>query len=178
MAYCRPSEMLKVKGSQVIGPTVGSPYRHWAVVLHPRAEETPSKILAFGEVIAFDLPKYKVVEVALRVVAQQTSPNHRLFNVDLSWASRKFVTAAQRCGVECLNPQLYQLRHSGPSVDIELKIHTLQEVKLRGRWRSDNSMARYTKPSRLNEQLQRLPPAVRREALLAPGRLSAHLKQR
>ena len=146
--------------------------------MHLRAGDTSSKTLAFDDVIAFDLPKYKVVEVALRAVAQQTSPNHRLFGFNLGFASRKFVTAAQRCGVECLNPQLYQLRHSGPSVDIELKLRTLQEVKLRGRWRSDSSMTRYTKPSRLNEQLQRLPPAVRKEALLAPGRLSAHLKQR
>ena len=46
--------------------------------------------MAFDEVVAFDLPKYKAVEVALRGVALHTGPAHMLFGFSLAFASRQF----------------------------------------------------------------------------------------
>ena len=70
------------------------------------------------------------------------------------------------------------MRHSGPSVDLAMGHRTLQEVKLRGRWKADSSMIRYVKPGRVNEQMQLLDAPARNEALLAPARLPALLAWR
>ena len=49
------------------------------------------------------------------------------------------------------------LRHSGASTDFVLKHRSLAEIKLRGRWRRNQSLCRYEKGGRLAEQLNKLP---------------------
>ena len=51
-----------------------------------------------------------------------------------------------------LNPTLYMVRHSGPSIDVAEKTRTLTEVKARGRWAADTSVRRYEKHSQLTKQ--------------------------
>eukprot|EP00973_Karenia_brevis_P067713 9420352-Karenia_brevis.AAC.1 len=53
-------------------------------------------------------------------------------------------------------PVLHQLRHSGPSADRAEKLRTLLEIKHRGRWMADKSVARYNKQGRINQQLDGL----------------------
>ena len=56
---------------------------------------------------------------------------------------------------------MYMLRHSGASTDFALKHRSLAEIKLRGRWRGDQSLRRYDKGGRLAEQLNKLPEKLR-----------------
>ena len=81
-------------------------------------------------------------------------------------------------GVGALEPQLYQLRHSGPSVELALGLRQLTMVKLRGRWATDSSMSRYVKAARVGEQMQRLAAATQAAARSAPARLLALLARR
>ncbi|CAK0904148.1 unnamed protein product [Prorocentrum cordatum] len=124
----------------------------------------------YDEVIPFDLLFYSFLPSALRWLRAATHPGEPLFPFPLVRVSSLFKGAAEDMGLASLTPQLCQLRHSGPSVELALQLQTLASVKLRGRWRTDASVARYLKPGRVNEQLQRLAPEVQRAALLAPAR--------
>ncbi|CAK0896651.1 unnamed protein product [Prorocentrum cordatum] len=94
--------------------------------------------------------------------------------------SALFKQAAIDAGVEVLVLQLCQLRHSGPSVELALALRAPASAKLRGRRRSGSSVARYLEPGRVNEQMQRVRPAVQRAALLVfsgEGILAAALRR-
>ena len=56
---------------------------------------------------------------------------------------------------------MHQLRHAGPSYDHVIGRLSLEEIKLRGRWESDRSVARYKKSGRINEQVAKLEGPVR-----------------
>ena len=65
-----------------------------------------------------------------------------------------FLRIATRLGVPLETPAvLYRLRHGGASHDVALQLRSLAEVRKRGCWRSDSSVARYAKPARLSHQL-------------------------
>ena len=178
MCYLRPSEALRVCGEALTRPIPGTRYRHWTLCLHPREQGTPSKTQVYDEVLPFDLEVYRFIETGLDRLKRGTPHGERLFNFALPEATAAFVEAASTVGLRTLSPHLAQLRHSGPSVELALKLRTLEAVKLRGRWKSDGSMARYLKEGRVGEQLQRLPPVVRARALAAPARLPALLARR
>ena len=176
--YLRPSEALRALGAHLIPPTPGGVCDGWSLVLHPRELAVPSKTQVYDEVIPFDLPFYSFLPGALRWLKASTPPGEPLSPFTLVRVSSLFKEAAEDMGLASLTPQLYQLRHSGPSVELALQLRTLANVKLRGRWRTDASVARYLKPGRVNEQLQRLAPEVQRAALLAPARLASLLGRR
>ena len=175
MGYLRPSEALRARGSRLIPPTLGGACDGWSSALRPRELAVPSKTQLYDQVIPFDVPLYGFLPAALQWLKASTRPNELLFPVTLVQASALFKQAAEDVGVGTLTPQLCRLRHSGPSVELALKLRTLVSVKLRGRWRLDAPVARYLTPGRVNEQLQRLAPAVQRAALLAPARLASLL---
>ena len=64
-------------------------------------------------------------------------------------------------GVSVLEPHPYALRHGGASTDVLLKRRDLQEVKSRGRWRTDSSVRRYNKHARILREVARLPDESR-----------------
>ncbi|CAK0858210.1 unnamed protein product, partial [Prorocentrum cordatum] len=137
---------------------------------YPRPSKALRALGVYDEVIPFDLPFYSFLPSALRWLKAATHPSEPLFPFPLVRVSSLFKGAAEDRGLASLTPQLYQLRHSGPSVELALQLRTLASVKLRGRWRTDASVARYLEPGRVNEQLQRLAPEAQRAALLAPAR--------
>ncbi len=71
---------------------------------------------------------------------------------------------------------MYMLRHSGASTDFALKHRTLAEIKLRGRWRGDQSLRRYEKGGRLAEQLNRLPEKLQAHAVRCAKRVNSVLR--
>ncbi|CAK0881863.1 unnamed protein product, partial [Prorocentrum cordatum] len=164
--HLRPSEALRALGAHLIPPTPGGVCDGWSLVLHPRELAGPSKTQVYDEVVPFDLPFYSFLPSALRWLKAATHPSEPLFPFPLVRVSSLFKGAAEDMGLASLTPQLYQLRHSGPSVELALQLRTLASAKLRGRWRTDASVARYLEPG----QLQRLAPEVQRAALLAPAR--------
>ena len=71
---------------------------------------------------------------------------------------RGFRKAALRIGLRRVVP--YQCRHSGASIDRANKHRCMMEVKKRGRWRSDSSIARYEKAGRLAQVQSDMQPHV------------------
>lgn len=66
---------------------------------------------------------------------------------------------------------LHRLRHGGATHDAAYRIRSLADIQKRGAWRA-MSIARYSKPARLNEQMAELPPAVRDDVVRRSGDLS------
>ncbi len=60
--------------------------------------------------------------------------------------------------LQTLRPVLYSLRHGGASHDMLNRIRPLEEIKKRGRWRSDASLRRYTKGTRVLSELKKVAP--------------------
>ncbi|CAK0873437.1 unnamed protein product [Prorocentrum cordatum] len=158
--YPRPSEAPWALGAHVIPPTPGGACDGWSLVLHPRELSAPSMTQVYDEVIPFDLPFYSFLPSAPRWLEAATHPSEPLFPFPIVRVSSLFKESAEDMGLASITPQLRQLRHSGPSVELALQVRTLASVRLRGRWRTDASVARYLKPGRVNEQLQRLAPEV------------------
>ena len=66
-----------------------------------------------------------------------------LFDFDYRSFNENFRTASRAAGLSAVKPDLYQLRHGGPSHDILNRLRSKAEVKDRGRWRDDRSVRRY-----------------------------------
>ena len=73
---------------------------------------------------------------------------------------KAFKKAIDSCGVSCLSPSPYTLRHTGASVDRALRCRTLLEVQQRGGWKSFSSVRRYDKHGRLGRETHKLPATV------------------
>ncbi len=71
--------------------------------------------------------------------------------------SRALRAAAQDIGIPADNvPHFYFLKHGGASHDVAYRLRGLSAVEKRGAWKTTASVARYSKPVRLNEQIKAL----------------------
>jgi integrase len=81
----------------------------------------------------------------------------QLLGITMDVWSKAFSAACLQLGVPATNViHLYRLRHGGASHDAAEKVRTLEEIQKRGGWRSFSSVARYSKPARLNAQINAL----------------------
>ena len=70
---------------------------------------------------------------------------------------------------------LYRIRHGGPSHDRAFRHRTAQEIKSRGTWASDSSVARYEAHARLQQVEARLPALLQDWAAKAPALVAREL---
>ena len=173
-AYLRPSEAAGLQPRHLVAPLPGTRYHCWSLVIHPFEEGRGSKTNEHDEAIVLSAEYLRFLDGPLARLKHASAPGP-LFGVTQLEASRRFSLAARGAGLEVLEPEFYQLRHSGPSFEMLTGMRSLQEIKLRGRWHSDRSVPRYQKEGRVAEQLGRLAPPVRAAALAAPPALAAAL---
>ena len=84
-----------------------------------------------------------------------------------------FKAAAAAMKLERLHPVRYAMRHGGASDDLLAKRRQLPEVMRRGRWRTDASLRRYAKETRILDEVNKLP----RPTLEFGARVSAQLER-
>ena len=82
-----------------------------------------------------------------------------------------FKKAAAKLRMPCVCP--YQMRHSGPSIDLADKRRSLEEAQRRGRWAQPRSMMRYERRARLAAEWAKVPEATRNICETAAARLEA-----
>jgi hypothetical protein len=165
--YMRPSEAMSLTTKDLIPPIAGSRHSHFSLVLHPFESGVSSKTQQYDEAVIVNGRDFDLLTPALAKLALMRQGQLMLFPFSQKELAVEFVQAAAAAGLSFLCPVLYMLRHSGPSHDRSCEQRTLAEVKLRGRWMSDLSVRRYEKEGRVQQQLQRMPPAVRRAAFSA-----------
>ena len=81
-------------------------------------------------------------------------------------------------GVTFLKPVLYMGRHSGASLDRLEERLSLAEVRERGRWRCEGSVARYEMRALVQEVFNRMTARARAVCQRCEARLLGDLRQR
>ena len=154
-AYLRPSEAVDLKSGQVIPRQrgLGHGLHHTALHLNPDYLQRPSKT---GELDESVLLSREWVGRALEKHAQSIPYGRRLWDFNLEQLRKEFLASATTAGVQFLNPVLYMGRHSGASLDRLERRYSLEEVRKRGRWRSQATVARYEKKALIQDVLHRM----------------------
>ena len=70
---------------------------------------------------------------------------------------KRFMEACAFLGLMPLNPCRYALRHGGASRDLAVQARDLASIKKREGWRTDASLRRYAKETRLQAEIQKIP---------------------
>ena len=78
---------------------------------------------------------------------------------------QEFLTAFKRAAKDLRVPATcpYQMRHSGPSIDLADERRSIAEAQRRGRWSQPKSMGRYERRARLAAEWAKVPEQTRRE---------------
>ena len=161
-AYLRPGEVMVIRVGSLHQPvahatgTMGV----WCLTIFDFETGRSSKTGHFNDSIVLDSIGRSGLGLLLSRLAAGRDAAEPLFKFSyLEWAAVAKRAAAAAL-LAPLAPVLYQLRHSGPSVDIAEGRRSLAQVKVRGRWVSDNSVRRYEKHSQLAKQWAMLSPAA------------------
>lgn len=94
----------------------------------------------------------------------------RLFPVMQATLRKRWHAAFRPLGMPHARPP-HALRHTGPSEDLARSRSSLEAVRRRGRWRSMDSVQRYTKTFALTKFRARMPPALYERGLQIARRL-------
>ncbi|CAK0895306.1 unnamed protein product, partial [Prorocentrum cordatum] len=175
IGYLRPSELIKLKGPQLVAPVAGSATRHWMLLLSPAEENVGSKTREFDESVALDWDIIEEIAPRLDELKRRAGQGN-LWNFTQLQFAEHFRTLAELSGVSVLRPHPYCLCHGGASYDSLTKRRTPEQIKRHGRWKADASVSRYSKHARVANEATKLPLAARRYGNLIHQDLAAFLR--
>ena len=69
-------------------------------------------------------------------------------------------TCLATLGLEDRQIARYSLRHAGASNDVLKNLRPVEDIKARGRWKTDSSMRRYTRAARAQQFANQLPEPI------------------
>ena len=153
-SYCRPGELMSLRRCDLIPPVKGTT-KAWSLLLFPEEELRESKTGQFNDSISLD-------SVSLSFLTKDYIKMHQPQSVCCAWSFTypEFLQEWKRCteelGLQRLDLVPYQLRHSGPSIDLARGTRSLGEAQKRGRWAGVKSMNRYERRGRLGQDYQTL----------------------
>ena len=87
-------------------------------------------------------------------------PHDPLFAQPGSALVLKLQEAVTALGLGPLKPVRYSLRHGGASDDLLCRRRSLEEVKKRGQWRTDQSLRRYGKETKALAEMHKIPSNI------------------
>ena len=176
--YLRPGEADRLKVKQLVRPcpAAGRQYLHWGLLLFPTEDLRPGKTKDFDESVLVDNCPF--LSPFLEVLASNRSPESMLWPHSPEEYTKEFEAAVVALKLEPLKPCRYAMRHGGASEDLLLRRRSALEVKRRGRWRSDDSLKRYGKETRLLAELSKIPKMTMRIGEQASLALDAVLHQK
>ena len=169
-----------MRAVDLVPPMVGRGPAHefWSIVSHAQETGAISKTSEFDQSSRFDLPRQQFLGPAVEARLEErfgdawrhgnAAKAHgagtvagSLFGVTQDEVARDFKRAALALRLDLIGPpHAYQLRHGGASHDAATSSRSLAGIRKRGFWRSEKSVRRYEKGSRLTEYLSRLPVAI------------------
>ena len=88
---------------------------------------------------------------------QSQQPPDNLWTFSPAQMVAEFQTSLEQFGVSHLGWVRYSLRHAGASNDLLSQRRTLEGIKMRGRWSTDASLKRYTKPAKALKGAHQVP---------------------
>ena len=172
--YLRPSEALRLRTEQFILPTGRLHMDSVALHLNPQELRIRSKTGELDESVIISRRWFSDA-VATWIRRRPRGP---AFGVELVQMRAAFLRATSELGLDALRPVLYMGRHSGASIDRLEARHSLEEVKKRGRWRTDASIRRYEKRALVQKVLNSMSQKSLAKCDQVGGRLPAALAAR
>ena len=176
-SYLRTINVLRIKACDLTGPqpAAGAIYaRTWSLVVAPAHREQATKTGEFDQSIALaefgesDLPHYwlqkcigKAVACIAPADAQFPNGSPTMFPYSHAEYAGFLSQAAKHLNLPFdITP--HQMRHSAPSNDRFQNKRSLADIKSRGFWKSDSSVAIYEKHALLLAMLARISPHQQR----------------
>ena len=156
--YLRPGEAIDLCKRHVIAPIImaGNQFAWINVVIRDIEGLRPDKVGVFDNSLPFDKPNMQWVgEFLLARASKLPTKDSRIFDFSMEDFRKKFQQVGAELGVLNLHP--YQLRHGGATEDLTSGARDFNMVKMRGRWRADQSVRRYAKVGRVQQHLAKLP---------------------
>ena len=183
--YGRPSEVLNLMRldfttpQPAAGPLFGN---DWTVNLANSADGRTRKNGELDDSVRIGSPGRLWMRDVTQLYLKGCRGPGRIFNLTLTHYERLFRSAAKALDLAALKPCPHAVRHSGPSHDTWARTLQLSEVKKRGGWKHDKSVARYEKHAKLLRQLELMSSRAQTTALRAtralPLKLLAALRKR
>ena len=160
VGYLRPGECMRLTPSSVVRPVAGGAahFMQWGLIVADIEDGVLSKVGVFDEAVSLDMDPWLLGPLSA-LVSSRTS-GQCLWRYPYETIRDEFAKACARLGLQKLEPHIYALRHGGASFDLFAKRRTLEQVKSRGRWRSDASLRRYGKSTRMQQVEGQLDPSV------------------
>ena len=152
--YARPSALLRLCPEHMVKPT--RTCRFWALLLDPLEKGAPSKVGEFDTSVVLDHGWINQLDQKFHEMSGRVR-GESVWSFDYDTYSAMFREASLKLGLSLVP---YQTRHSGPSLDRACGFRGLPEVKSRGGWRADSSVARYEKHARLGFSEQEKDPRL------------------
>ena len=156
--YFRPGENFVIRVKDVIRPTANKP--EVGLVLAPSETMSITKTGKSDESVQINGHKAEWISKGLLELCTGRPGHEQLF----PFLQEEFTTSFHRSlhllslGSYHFSP--YSVRHAGPSNDFLHHRRDLADIKNRGRWKSDSSVRRYTKATKLQQLAQEINPRV------------------
>lgn len=175
--YLRPGELVHVQMRDWVPPSrlQVAGLKQWSLLLHPLERQVASKVGSYDDTVLLDKPHHLPLTVALGLLKSRLQPTDTLIGISGAELERQVKLSAQNVGVGTLSVVPYMFRHSGASHDRSAGLRSLNEVRKRGRWATEQSVRRYEKGGRLAQQFASLPPEVQNRAARAEANIMAIL---
>jgi hypothetical protein len=171
--YFRPGEAMNLAESQLVRPSQG--FQKYAINLHSSDQAQSSKMGLQDESIMLDSKTLPKLGMWLARISG-AMPAAQLFKTQPVHFNAAWKAALVAIGLPANYAVPYQLRHSGPSHDRLLEHRPLDEVKQRGRWKSDSSVKRYEAHALVQQEFQKLSLAIRLRAHRAASELEGKVQ--
>jgi hypothetical protein len=149
-----------VHSSSLVAPRqdAGPEYATWGLILHDATFGLRGRTGMTDESVTIDLDSWLWRPLAALHSARPA--NQPLWPFDLVELRNAMTEALDIAGAKDIGFSLYSLRHGGASDDLLGRRRSLEQVKAKGRWRSDHSLMRYATATRLQKEMNRLEPAI------------------
>ena len=170
--YMRPSEPLHILQKDFVRPHRGIS-TEWHVTLFPEERAARSKTYAVNDSVCMTTSLAPYMPELLSSLVAARRPDEKVFPFTYASYLEMFDKCRRRLDLPKMVP--YQSRHSGPATDVARGHRDRAEVKDRGRWKSDKSVARYEQRARLGQSFQQLPPRAKSHLLACEAQLGGLL---
>ena len=157
--YFRPGELMDVRAEDMIAPMAGG-LPHWSVLLFPEERRRSSKVGEFNDTVVLDSARLKFLDAHIKSQVDKVKSG-KLWRFSYPQFVKEFQRSLRELRLEKFRIVPYQLRHSGPSIDLARGTRSLLEAQKRGRWGNVKSMSRYERHGRLNQDWGRLTASQR-----------------
>ena len=158
--YVRPGVFDAMTVSQLVPPvkTGDAPFSLWGLILYPSEVGIPGKTGTFDDAVLLDSELW--LDPFLNLLIANRVPHDLLFAQPGSALVLKLQEAVTALGLGPLKPVRYSLRHGGASDDLLCRRRSLEEVKKRGQWRTDQSLRRYGKETKALAEMHKIPSNI------------------